>query len=60
MQIIQTKDYEIIAMLNQHVHNVHCALNPEYFKEYDFEAIKGFFKNVTIKPPNWIGEYLGK
>jgi ribosomal protein S18 acetylase RimI-like enzyme len=50
MQIIQTKDYEIVAMLNQHVHKVHSALYPEHFKEYDFVAIRDFFKNIIDNP----------
>lgn len=50
MQIIQTKDYEIIARLNQHVHKVHSALYPDYFKEYDFVSIRDFFKDIIDNP----------
>lgn len=53
MGIIQSKDYAIIAELNQHVHKVHVTLYPDYFKEYNFEVIRDFFKSI-INNPNFI------
>ncbi len=44
MQISRTKDFESVAELNRYVHELHANLYPEYFKEYDFEAIKTFFQ----------------
>jgi ribosomal protein S18 acetylase RimI-like enzyme len=49
MRIIQTKDYETIARLNEDIHNVHVNLYPEYFKAYNYEAIKAFFKRIIHK-----------
>jgi ribosomal protein S18 acetylase RimI-like enzyme len=50
MQIIQTHDFEAIAHLNKDVHDVHFNLSPEYFKEYDFESMKDFFRGIIDKP----------
>jgi ribosomal protein S18 acetylase RimI-like enzyme len=50
MQIMKTYDYEAIAHLNKDVHDVHFNLYPEYFKEYDFESMKEFFKRIMDKP----------
>jgi ribosomal protein S18 acetylase RimI-like enzyme len=50
MKISQTVNHEIIAILNQHVHALHAELYPEYFKEYDFETVKEFFKTVINNP----------
>jgi diamine N-acetyltransferase len=46
MKITQTTDYEIIAKLNKSVHDLHSKLYPKYFKQYDYEAIKKFFKSI--------------
>jgi len=46
MKIIRTTDYETIAKLNQSVHDLHYELYPKYFKQYDYEAIKEFFKGI--------------
>lgn len=65
MKIIQTTDYELIATLNQSVQELHSELYPKYFKEYDFEVIKDFFKK-SVTNPDFIflviednGQYLG-
>jgi ribosomal protein S18 acetylase RimI-like enzyme len=50
MKISQTTNYEIIARLNRHVHELHTKLYPKYFKEYNFEAIKEFFKGIISHP----------
>jgi ribosomal protein S18 acetylase RimI-like enzyme len=50
MHIIQTKDYETIARLNKDVHDLHFNLYPEFFKEYNYETIKEFFKRIIDKP----------
>jgi diamine N-acetyltransferase len=55
----------LIARLNQYVHDVHAKLYPEYFKKYEYDAIKDFFKGI-INNPNFIfllledeGQHLG-
>ncbi|WP_078552080.1 GNAT family N-acetyltransferase [Bacillus alkalicellulosilyticus] len=44
MQISQTKNNELVARLNKPVHDLHYALYPKYFKEYDYEEMKEAFK----------------
>lgn len=44
MKISRTKDYEKLAQLNKTVHDLHYALYPLYFMEYNFEKIKDYFK----------------
>lgn len=46
MKIIQTTDHRLIARLNQHVHALHAALYPGYFKAYKFEEIRRFFQRI--------------
>jgi diamine N-acetyltransferase len=53
LKISRTKDYELIAKLNKYVHDVHTELYPKYFKEYDYDAIKDFFKGI-MNNPNFI------
>ena len=49
MKIKRTKDYALIARLNQHVHNVHVEQYPEYFKPYNYDEIMPFYKNIIDK-----------
>ncbi|WP_064093414.1 GNAT family N-acetyltransferase [Rossellomorea aquimaris] len=44
MKITTTKNYELIAKLNKGVQDIHVKEYPEYFKEYDYESIKDFYK----------------
>lgn len=46
MKISQTFNYETIARLNKHVHDLHVKLYPEHFTEYNYEAMKAFFKSI--------------
>ncbi|KIL45266.1 GNAT family N-acetyltransferase [Jeotgalibacillus soli] len=46
MRIYQTFDYEIIARLNKPVQDLHSKLYPEYFSEYNYDAMKEFFKSL--------------
>ena len=46
MRISQTFNYEMIAMLNKHVHDLHVELYPQYFKEYNYESMKRFFSTI--------------
>lgn len=53
MKVIQTYDYELISKLNQEVQELHRQMYPEYFKEYNFEAVKQFFKQIMTKDTNF-------
>jgi diamine N-acetyltransferase len=46
MKISRTNDFELVAKLNKYVHDLHVNLYPEYFKEYNYEDIKDFFKGI--------------
>ncbi|WP_010096571.1 GNAT family N-acetyltransferase [Ornithinibacillus scapharcae] len=49
MKIYQTKDAELIAKLNQSVHELHVSLYPSYFKDYHAEKVKTFFEGLMNK-----------
>ncbi|WP_051217468.1 NUDIX domain-containing protein [Paenibacillus assamensis] len=49
MEVVQTYDYELISKLNEEVQELHRQLYPEYFKEYNYEEVKQFFKQVMTK-----------
>ena len=49
MKIKRTKDYALIATLNQHVHDVHVEQYPEHFKPYNYDEIMPFYKNIIDK-----------
>lgn len=53
MNISQTVNYDIIAKLNKHVHDLHVKLYPQYFKEYNYASMKSFFKSI-IRNDNFI------
>ncbi|MBD8499284.1 GNAT family N-acetyltransferase [Paenibacillus arenosi] len=53
MEVIQTYDYELISKLNEEVQGLHRQLYPEYFKEYNYEEVKQFFKQVMTKDTNY-------
>ncbi|MFB5192156.1 GNAT family N-acetyltransferase [Alicyclobacillus fastidiosus] len=47
MKITRTTDFELIAQLNQPIHELHVALYPQYFTEYTFEAIRDAFQELV-------------
>ncbi|GMA64177.1 GNAT family N-acetyltransferase [Alicyclobacillus fastidiosus] len=47
MNITQTTDFELIARLNKPIHELHVSLYPQYFTEYNFEAIRDSFKELV-------------
>ncbi|MCR2823767.1 GNAT family N-acetyltransferase [Lederbergia panacisoli] len=49
MKVCITKDYEQITILNKSVHELHVHLYPDYFKEYEFDKFKSFFKGLIQK-----------
>jgi ribosomal protein S18 acetylase RimI-like enzyme len=53
VQVFRTIDFELVAKLNKPVHDLHHQLYPTYFKKYDYESMKEFFKSV-IGNPNFI------
>lgn len=53
MKISQTKDYNLVAKLNKHVHILHANLYPQYFTPYNYEEIKETFRNI-IQIPNYM------
>ncbi|KOR90389.1 GNAT family N-acetyltransferase [Paenibacillus solani] len=50
MEVLQTYDYELISRLNQEVQELHRQMYPEYFKQYDPDAAKTFFKQIINDP----------
>lgn len=50
IKIIRTTDYELVASLNKPVHDLHYKIHPDYFKEYDMESMKEFFKGIIDNP----------
>ncbi|WP_088068670.1 GNAT family N-acetyltransferase [Gottfriedia luciferensis] len=50
MEIFVTKDYRILAKLNESVQNLHAELFPQFFKVHNLNEITEFFKNVVDKP----------
>jgi diamine N-acetyltransferase len=47
MVIAPTMNFELIATLNQPTHELHVSLYPDYFKEYNFEDMREFFKKAV-------------
>ncbi|PEJ57906.1 MULTISPECIES: GNAT family N-acetyltransferase [unclassified Bacillus (in: firmicutes)] len=50
MEIFATKDYGILAKLNEGVQNLHAELFPEFFKVHNLAEMTEFFKSVVDKP----------
>jgi GNAT superfamily N-acetyltransferase len=46
LKISRTFDADMIAKLNQSVHQLHVELYPQYFQTYDFHQINEFFKKM--------------
>ncbi|MFH0068065.1 GNAT family N-acetyltransferase [Peribacillus sp. NPDC056705] len=47
MIVSQTWDHEVIAKLNQKVHNLHAKLYPRYFKENNYCSMKETFERLV-------------
>lgn len=50
MEMILTKDYGILAKLNEGVQNIHAEIYPEFFKIHNIDEVTQFFKEVVNKP----------
>lgn len=46
MKVIRTNDSSIIARLNEPVQELHFKMYPDKFKEYDFESVNDYFKDI--------------
>jgi len=46
LNISQTNSYQTIARLNKSVHELHVSLYPKYFKKYNYESIREFFRRI--------------
>ena len=46
VQISETKDHELLAILNKEVQELHHSLYPNIFKPYNQEGINSFFKET--------------
>jgi len=46
IRILETKDYDLLANLNEEIQTFHHNMQPNIFKPYDKEPIKDFFKNT--------------
>ncbi|WP_396266036.1 GNAT family N-acetyltransferase [Halobacillus salinarum] len=46
---METEDYELIAVLNKPVHDLHHSLYPDFFQEYNLEAVKELFRKQMDK-----------
>lgn len=51
ISIVETKDYDTLATLNEEIQAFHHQIQPDVFKPYDKEAVSAFFKN-TINNEN--------
>jgi len=47
MNITRTTDFDLIAQLNKPIHELHASLYPQYFTEYNFEAIRASFEKLV-------------
>jgi len=47
MKITRTTDFGLIARLNKAIHELHVSLYPQYFTEYNFEAIRDLLKQLV-------------
>ncbi len=53
MDIIQSIDSKVIAHLNRDIQNLHSAMFPWRFKEFDFDEVNHFFKNLMGNPNHY-------
>ncbi|MBB6732698.1 GNAT family N-acetyltransferase [Cohnella zeiphila] len=47
MNITRTTDFELITSLNKPIHELHVSLYPQYFTEYNYEAIRDSFESLV-------------
>lgn len=49
IEIVESKDYNLIADMNKEVQSLHHKLYPEIFKPYEKLAVTKFFREVLFK-----------
>lgn len=47
ISIVETKDYDVLATMNEEIQTFHHQIQPDVFKPYDKEAIAAFFKSTV-------------
>lgn len=58
IKIVETKDYGLLAKLNEEIQTFHHKIQPKIFKPYNKEAIINFFK-TTLNNENAVA-YIAK
>lgn len=58
IRIFETKDYSLLANLNEEIQTFHHNIQPNIFKPYDKEPIRNFFK-TTLNAENVVA-YIAK
>lgn len=48
IEILETKDYILLAELNEEIQSFHSENFPDVFKPYNIEAIAEYFKNALV------------
>lgn len=51
IKIVETKDCDLLATLNEEIQTLHHKIQPKIFKPYDKETITSFFK-ITLNNDN--------
>lgn len=49
IDIIETNDFALLAEMNEEVQTLHHHIQPNIFKPYDKESIRGFFRTTLEK-----------
>src|SRR4051794_13495208 len=50
MEIIQTFDSEVVALLNKDIQDLHHSMYSKRFKAFELSPINDFFKNIMGNP----------
>ncbi len=46
IKIIETKNYSLLANLNEEIQTLHHSIQPKIFKRYNLETISNYFKTI--------------
>lgn len=47
IKIVETKDYDVLATMNEEIQAFHHQIQPDVFKPYDKEGVAAFFKSTV-------------
>jgi ribosomal protein S18 acetylase RimI-like enzyme len=50
MEIVQTFESEVVALLNKDIQDLHASLYPDLFKEFEFDSVNNYFKKIMENP----------